>query len=113
MFSLNGIPFVLGFTVASLNNGHGTISFDNGARANLNTGDTPTTVTATDEDGNVYTDRVLVSMKYTTTDIGDVVEYTESAETFDTAEEFVAAAAGRDIYFVTKGSRAQSQNAYH
>ena len=88
--------FVLGeFTVAS--DGQHPIHFANGAHTNLNTGDAPTTVTATDENGNVHTDRVLLNMWYTTGN-GNVIEYTASA---GTAEEFVKAASST-IHFVTQ-----------
>ena len=85
-----------------------TISFTNGAHANLNTGATPTTVTFTDGDGIVYKDQILVGMDYSTGGFSSV--------TWDngTAEKFVADFAdsgSRRIDFYTRGSRAPSQNA--
>ena len=91
------------FTVAHAD--RGTIAFQNEAFANLNTGPTPTTVTATDTNGVVHTDSVVVSMQDTTT--SNMWTGLETASVFAQT----ATGAGNNIRFVTKGSKAQSQNA--
>ena len=71
----------------------------------------PTKVTAKDDGGIVYTDRVLVSMQYE--DGGEGPTVNKWTRESGSAQHFVTAADGRAITFVTKGSRAHSQNAYN
>ena len=73
-----------------------TIIFANDADKNLQSAETPTTVTATDKDGNAHEDNVLLSMEYIT-DSGNVTW------DYGTAQEFIAElSCGFDIRFFVK-----------
>ena len=100
------ITFVLdSFTVPS-GGKREYISFANGEYGNLNADEkdeTPTTVTATDEDGIVHKNKVLSRMTYVD-DSGDVVKWSTG-----TAQSFIDNSGNSDIRFVTTRLRTKSR----
>ena len=92
----------------------GAIIFTNGAYANLNLGAAPTTVTAPDQHGKVYKNRVLVSMEFLNPKTGRDVTWDNG-----TAQKFVQEALkffddihrySIPIRITTQRSRTKSQN---